>query len=142
MKISIAYGVQDQAIDMIRALVDEAIMRNVDFNGAEYIIDRGEYTSIDDIGALDSAQVYVLYNDILKIIESSAPLIRLRRCGEALYGSRWQSDLARALGVGDRRVREWAAGERRTPSGVWTGIASLLQQRQADVSELLRELDK
>ena len=66
---------------------------------------------------------------------------QLRRAGEALYGSRWQSDLARTLGVGDRRVREWAAGDRRTPPGVWADIASLLRQRQSDISTLLADLD-
>lgn len=65
---------------------------------------------------------------------------RLRRCGEALYGDRWQSDLARALGVGDRRVREWVAGERRMPPGAWADIAALLRQRSQEGLALLREL--
>lgn len=66
---------------------------------------------------------------------------RLRRCGEALYGERWQSDLARALGVGDRRVREWMAGDRRVPSGVWSDIAGLLDHRRLAVLSLMREIE-
>jgi hypothetical protein len=65
---------------------------------------------------------------------------RLQRCGSALYGDRWQSDLARALGVGDRRVREWLSGARRIPVGVWPDIADLLQQRQAECAALAREI--
>lgn len=65
---------------------------------------------------------------------------RLRRCGETLFGARWQSDLAHALGIGDRRVREWLAGERRIPPGVWQDIAALLRQRQQDGMALLRDM--
>lgn len=74
-------------------------------------------------------------------VGAAAETGRLTRCGEVLYGSRWQSDLSRALGVGDRRVREWAAGERRTPPGIWPEIADLLRERQADIAALLEELD-
>lgn len=34
----------------------------------------------------------------------------LRDAGEALYGPRWQSDLARDLHVADRTMRRWLAG--------------------------------
>lgn len=66
---------------------------------------------------------------------------RLRRCGAVLYGDRWQSDLARALGVNDRRVRQWMSGERPIPPGIWTDIAGLLRKRQQEVATLLRDLD-
>lgn len=35
----------------------------------------------------------------------------LRAAGEALHGPRWQSALARELGVADRTVRRWLAGK-------------------------------
>ena len=35
---------------------------------------------------------------------------QLATIGRALYGERWQSDLARALGLNARSVRRWAAG--------------------------------
>lgn len=66
---------------------------------------------------------------------------RLVRYGQYLYGSRWQSDLARSLSVGDRRVREWVSGERRPPAGIWVDIAALLRQRQREGISLLIELD-
>lgn len=40
----------------------------------------------------------------------------LRAAGEALYGARWQTALARELGVADRTVRRWLAG---LPIGEW-----------------------
>lgn len=37
---------------------------------------------------------------------------QLRVVGEALFGPRWQSELARALGISDRHMRRWVqAGE-------------------------------
>lgn len=66
---------------------------------------------------------------------------RLRRCGTILYGDRWQSDLARALNVNDRRVRQWIAGERPIPAGIWADIAALLRQRQQEALALLDELE-
>ena len=67
---------------------------------------------------------------------------KLRAAGEALYGDMWQSNLARDLGVNSRRVREWLAGERRTPPGIWTDIAALLRQRGDEALAVLVELDR
>lgn len=54
----------------------------------------------------------------------------LARAGVALYGARWQTDLARALGIRDaRRIRQWMSRERPIPSGVWGDIAQLLEDR-------------
>lgn len=66
---------------------------------------------------------------------------QLERAGQLLYGSRWQSDLARDLSVNDRRVRQWMAGERPIPAGVWADVAGLLRQRQQEGLALLREMD-
>lgn len=66
----------------------------------------------------------------------------LERAGMLLYGDRWQSDLARALGVGDRRVREWVSGDRRPSAGVWADIAGLLRQRQQAGQALLEEMER
>jgi hypothetical protein len=35
----------------------------------------------------------------------------LAAIGNALYGPRWQTPLAEALGVSDRTVRRWVAGQ-------------------------------
>ena len=40
----------------------------------------------------------------------------LRKVGECLYGTRWQSELARALGVTDRTMRRWVNGTHAIPA--------------------------
>lgn len=53
----------------------------------------------------------------------------LRRAGETLYGSRWQTELARALGMEHgARVREWIAGKRSIPPRIAGEIAELLRR--------------
>ena len=66
----------------------------------------------------------------ISAMSTTNPRALLTRAGEALYGARWQSDLARALGVGPRRVREWIASERSIPPGIWDEIDALLIERQ------------
>lgn len=60
--------------------------------------------------------------------------------GKALYGDRWQSPLARDLGVGDRRVREWIARERTTPPGIRIDLMRLCLERAQDLDELAEKL--
>ncbi len=64
----------------------------------------------------------------------------LARCGACLYGERWQSPLARDLGVSDRSVRAWVAGTRSIPAGVWGDLRRLLQERVIESRGLLGEL--
>lgn len=66
---------------------------------------------------------------------------QLIRAGNLLYGDRWQSDLARDLGVADRTVRAWVAGERKPAAGVWADIAALLRQRSNKWLAMLQEID-
>lgn len=40
---------------------------------------------------------------------------QLRQRLEAIYGQRGQSAFAREIGVNDRTVRKWLAGDRRVP---------------------------
>lgn len=42
----------------------------------------------------------------------------LSRLAGAIYGEDWQTPLAQALGVADRTVRRWAAGDSPVPDGV------------------------
>ena len=68
------------------------------------------------------------------------PSERLEEVGRALFGIHWQSDLARALGVSDRTVRNWATGGKITDRS-WQKILSLCEARAAmlqDVVETLR----
>lgn len=60
----------------------------------------------------------------------------LSDCGTALYGQRWQSELARDLGVSDRTVRRWAAGSHPVPADAWPRILRLLQARGTSLLEL------
>jgi hypothetical protein len=53
----------------------------------------------------------------------------LQECGEALYGPRWQTDLANDIGVSDRTMRRWAAGIDDPPPGVYFDLLRLTQER-------------
>lgn len=53
----------------------------------------------------------------------------LSTVGAALYGSRWQSDLAAAIGVSDRTMRRWAAVPETVPAGAWADIRALCERR-------------
>jgi transcriptional regulator with XRE-family HTH domain len=62
--------------------------------------------------------------------------------GTALYGSRWQSELARALGVAIRTVQRWAAGDIEPPAGVYGELAPIVEERAAVLRPLLPRLRK
>lgn len=65
----------------------------------------------------------------------------LEKVGQALYGQRWQTDIARDLELTDaRRVRQWMAGERPIPAGVWTDLAALAMRRRMLLDEILHDL--
>jgi hypothetical protein len=66
----------------------------------------------------------------------------LREAGEALYGPRWQSDLARDLQVSDRTVRRWDAGANEIPAGVWTELRALLKARGLALASVRRKLPR
>lgn len=67
----------------------------------------------------------------------------LIKCGRALYGERWQTDLARDLGLSDgRRIRQWLSGDRPIPEGVWKDIARLLTERKSVIDDALNDLLK
>lgn len=52
----------------------------------------------------------------------------LGRVGTALYGERWQTPLADDLGVADRTMRRWVAGDA-MPEPVWAEIGALCSKR-------------
>ena len=60
--------------------------------------------------------------------------------GEALYGPRWQSDLARDLGVSDRTMRRWAAGTHHPPPAVQDDLLRLVIERKGLLGKLERTL--
>ncbi len=53
----------------------------------------------------------------------------LHDTGAALWGPRWQSEMAREMAVADRTVRRWAAGATPVPAGVWVDLLRLSQER-------------
>lgn len=62
------------------------------------------------------------------------------RIGEALYGPRWQTDLANDLDVADRTLRRWIANESAIPAGVWEQLFSKLQGRRVLLADLCEEI--
>ncbi len=67
----------------------------------------------------------------------------LTMTGTALYGERWQTDLARDLGLSDgRRIRQWLSGDRPIPDGVLDDLVKLLTNRTLVIGNALREILK
>lgn len=64
----------------------------------------------------------------------------LKDAGMALYGPRWQSDLARDLDVSDRTVRRWAVGAIDAPAGVYIDLLCLVTERQDDLGAIAERL--
>jgi len=53
----------------------------------------------------------------------------LRTIGEALWGERWQTSLAQAVGVSSRTVRRWLAGSWPVPVEIQAALGSLARDR-------------
>lgn len=64
----------------------------------------------------------------------------IKRAGEALFGNQWQTPLAEALGVSDRTMRRWTAGDTPVPRGVLDDIERVARQRVADIYQFMAEL--
>lgn len=64
----------------------------------------------------------------------------LHETGEALYGSRWQSDLARDLHVSVRTMQRWAASAEDVPDGVYLDLLRLTQERALTLDALADRL--
>ena len=59
----------------------------------------------------------------------------LHKAGEALYGPRWQRETGKALGVTDRTVRRWVAGDP-MPADIEPRLRSLIDKRLADLRKI------
>jgi hypothetical protein len=66
----------------------------------------------------------------------------LRQAGEALYGARWQSDLARDLKVADRTIRRWDSGSHPMPNGLGKELRALLKARSIAIAAVRRQLPR
>jgi hypothetical protein len=60
--------------------------------------------------------------------------------GEALYGPRWQTELSRDLGVTDRTLRRWLAGDSDPQPGVWLDLLRITQERAMALDALAGRL--
>lgn len=61
--------------------------------------------------------------------------------GRALFGDRWQTDLAHAIGYSGRMIRRWAAGDADPPPAVQDQIRALIDRRVAELEEVRNLLD-
>ena len=67
----------------------------------------------------------------------------LTRAGQALFGERWQTDLAGALHLTDSaRIRQMLSGRRPVPPGVAAEIMALLRQKSAEAAAIADDLER
>lgn len=66
----------------------------------------------------------------------------LKIAGEALYGERWQSPLARDLGVSDRTVRNWCAAKHEYPHDLADRLLSILRERSEKMLAVITTIEK
>lgn len=62
----------------------------------------------------------------------------LRAIGQALYGTRWQSEVARDLGVSEGMVRKYLRGESAVSAQAWATLAAQLRHREGLVRSALK----
>ena len=65
----------------------------------------------------------------------------LSDAGIAIYGPRWQSEIAVALGVSDRTVRRWVSGDTAPPLGIWSDLIALCKNRKCQISDVVSALE-
>ena len=59
----------------------------------------------------------------------------LRMVGETLYGEPWKAILADALGVSNRTLRRWLAGQN-VPEGVWLEFMALKFRQRVRIASV------
>ncbi|MEE8657679.1 Transcriptional regulator [Acetobacteraceae bacterium EV16G] len=60
----------------------------------------------------------------------------LQETGEALFGPRWQSELASALGVNVRTVQRWISGKNPLPDWLAKDLAELVTEHRDRLDEI------
>jgi len=64
----------------------------------------------------------------------------IREIGEALYGPRWQSELARDYGINLRTMQRWASGQGDAPPSLYIEIADDLDRRAQRLSAIAEKI--
>lgn len=66
----------------------------------------------------------------------------LAEVGRALFGARWQTDMAEALKLGDSaRIRQFLRGDRPVPQGIRRELVALLRARAGEAEALANRLE-
>ena len=67
---------------------------------------------------------------------------KLRAIGEALWGERWQTDMASTLGFSDSaRIRQFLSGARRPAPGVTADLLAIMRQRGQAINAIADEIE-
>ena len=66
----------------------------------------------------------------------------LAEVGCALYGRDFTLALSQALGVSDRTVRRWLAGEHEPQPGVWRDCLELLRERSGEFLRIAEQIGR
>jgi len=71
---------------------------------------------------------------------------QLHKIGHALYGSQWQTELAKniinldGLELDKRRVQQWACGARPVPSWILPKLKELAEKRTQEIEKINKDL--
>lgn len=131
---------------MIRITLPETVKKGADICGGQVVPDSYPLEVwADDAAVIEVCQdgnrvTYLAQPDGTAYqITDGVDRVWLSRAGVALFGARWQSELARALGVSDRTMRRWIHpdGANLAPGNVRGKIAELLGERRREIADLL-----
>jgi len=136
---------------MIRITLPEAVKRSAIFRSAQVV--PGSFP-IEVWVETDS--VFLVIQDGNKVdylaqldgtayqITAGVCRVWLAQVGEALYGQRWQSELARELNVSDRTMRRWLQLDMAhpAPQEIRPKIVKLLEDRIALIRGLVLQADE
>jgi transcriptional regulator with XRE-family HTH domain len=81
---------------------------------------------------------YLAFRNLEYPMQPISPAALIHRVGTALFGSKFQHDLAAALGVNRRTVARWVSGEIEPRAGVWSDLLRLIEARRVELSELVK----